>query len=176
MTLITEIGVETLLKFVYSTAMIINTVDDLIAVTEMTGAEAAEIHQRLILSTIDLDSGVSVGRFSEEFGLMPMLVARNLSDIRPEDHSLMSLISTNELLIKTFGKSRMSREVVEGGYVKMEKFWRTNDPLGVYRPGDMFYVDENHPWMPYFPLLILGPTAFVGMMILFAWIGHILVK
>ena len=59
-----------------------------------------------------------------------------------------------------------------GGFVKTEKFWRNNDPLGVYQPGDMFYVDDNHPWMPFFPVLILAPTCFVLFLVFVAWMAH----
>ena len=152
--------------------MVMNSADDLIAATEMTPAEAAVIHEQLLLSATDPEFGVTVGRFSQEYGLMPMLVARTLSNLRPEDTGLSSLISTNEFLIKTFGKGRISRNMVEGSYVKTEKFWRNNDPLGVYQPGDMFYVDDNHPWMPYFPILILAPTVFVLFLIFVTWLAN----
>lgn len=150
--------------------------DDLIAGTEMNPSEAAFVYQRLMLAEMDAPSGVSIGMFSQSLGLKPMLVARTLSDLRPEDQSLRSLISTNEFLIKTFGKGRISRNMVEGGYIKTEKFWRNNDPLGVYQPGDMFYVDDNHPWMSFFPILILAPTAFVMFLISVAYMLHVVIK
>jgi hypothetical protein len=90
-----------------------NSADDLIGATEMTPAEAAYIHGRLLISTTDPEFGVTINRFSNEYGLMPMLVARTLADIRPSDSNLNSLISTNEFLIKTFGKNRVSRDAVE---------------------------------------------------------------
>jgi hypothetical protein len=153
-----------------------NSADDLIGATEMTPAEAAYIHGRLLISTTDPEFGVTINRFSNEYGLMPMLVARTLADIRPSDSNLNSLISTNEFLIKTFGKNRVSRDAVEGGMMKLDRFWRNNDPLGVYQPGDMFYVDDNHPWMPYFPILIFAPTAFVLFLMSVAALVHLSAK
>jgi len=156
--------------------MLLNSADDLIAATEMTSQEAAYVHERLILAPMAVPHDSSVGDFADNYRLMPMLVARTLSEIRPNDTSLHGLISTNEFLIKTFGKGRISRNMVEGGFVRTEKFWRNNDPLGVYRPGDMFYVDDNHPLMPYFPILILAPTAFVVFMVFVATALHFVVR
>jgi hypothetical protein len=156
--------------------MALHSADTLIGATEMSLTEASYIHEQLMLSPMQAPKDLTVETFSQNFRLMPMLVARTLSDIRPEDHSLRSLITTNEFLIKTFGKSRVSRSVLEGGYIKTEKFWRNNDPLGVYQPGDMFYVDENHPWMPIFPLLILAPSAFFTALLLLGWIVHVVAK
>jgi len=153
-----------------------NSADTLIGATEMSSSEAAFVHQRLMLSEMQSPRELTIEVFAQNFRLMPMLVARTLLDIRPEDQSLKSVVSTNEFLIKTFGKSRVGRDVVEGGYVKMDKFWRNNDPLGVYRPGDMFYVDDNHPWMPYFPLLILAPSAFLSFLLFVAWVAHVFAK
>ena len=140
--------------------------DTLIGSTEMSPTEAAFIHERLMLCTMHSPRDVTIEEFSQNFRLMPMLVARTLSGIRPEDHSLQSLIKTNEFLILTFGKSRLSRSAVEGGFMKTDKLWRNNDPLGVYQPGDMFYVDDNHPWMPIFPWLILAPSAFLTLLLM----------
>ena len=145
-----------------------NSADTLIGATEMSPSEAAFVHEQLMLSPMQAPRELTIEDFSQNFRLMPMLVARTLLDVRPEDQSLRSVVATNEFLIKAFGKNRVSRDTVEGGFVKIDKFWRNNDPLGVYRPGDMFYVDDNHPWMPYFPLLILAPTAFVGALMLIA--------
>jgi hypothetical protein len=156
--------------------MMMNSADTLIGSTEMTPSETALVHEKLMLSPMQAARDFTIADFSQSFRLMPMLVARTLSDVRPEDHSLRSLIATNEFLIKTFGKSRVSRDVVEGGFVKVDKFWRNNDPLGVYRPGDMFYVDDNHPWMPIFPLLILVPSAFFAALLMLGWIIHSVVK
>ena len=156
--------------------MVMNSADDLIAATEMTPSEAAFVHERLILSTMQSPREISVGSFAQNFRLMPMLVARTLSEIRPEDNGLSSLVATNEFLIKTFGKGRISKNMVEGALYKTEKFWRNNDPLGVYRPGDMFYVDDNHPWMPYFPIMILAPTAFLIFMTLVAYLAHLVAR
>ena len=153
-----------------------NSADDLIGATEMSPSEEGIIHERLMLSTMQEPRGISVENFAHNFRLKPMLVARSLSDLRPEDNSLKSLIATNEFLIKTFGRKRLSREAVEGAMVVTHKFWRNNDPLGVYKPGDMFYVDDNHPWMPYFPVLILAPSAFVLALALLAEMVHTVVK
>ena len=109
--------------------------DTLIGSTEMSPTEAGFVHERLMLCTMQAPRDVTIEEFAQNFRLMPMLVARILSDIRPEDHSLRSLIKTNEFLILTFGKSRLSRSAVEGGFMKTDKLWRNNDPLGVYQPG-----------------------------------------
>lgn len=156
--------------------MVMPSADTLIGETLMNSEEVAFVHERLMLSQIQSPTDLTVESFSQSFGLMPMLVARTLSHVRPEDHSLSSLIATNEFLIKTFGKSRVSRNTVEGGFIKIDKFWRNNDPLGVYKPGDMFYVDDNHPWMPYFPLLILVPSAFLTLLLMLMWLAYILTK
>jgi hypothetical protein len=156
--------------------MIMNSADALISATEMSPTEVAFVHQRLMVTEMQVPRESTIGDFAQDFQVMPMLVARTLLDARPEDQSLRSIVATNEFLIKTFGKSRVGREVVEGGYVKMDKFWRNNDPLGVYRPGDMFYVDDNHPWMPYFPLLILAPSAFLTFLLFVAWVAHVVAK
>lgn len=153
-----------------------NSADDLIGATDMSPSEAVLIHERLMLSTMHEPREISVEKFAHNFRLKPMLVARTLSELRPEDNSLRSLISTNEFLIKTFGKKRLTKESVEGAMVITHKFWRNNDPLGVYKPGDMFYVDDNHPWMPYFPILILAPTVFVFALTMIALLVRFSVK
>lgn len=142
--------------------------DDLIGATEMDSNESGYVYRRLMLSIEDYPQPQTVQQFAKRNGLMPMLVARTLAEYRETDHSLNSLIATNEFLIKSFGKNRLSREFVEGTLVKADKFWRHNDPLGVYQPGDMFYVDDNHPWRQIFPILILAPTAFVLLLFLIA--------
>ena len=154
----------------------LNSADDLIASTELNPDEAAYIHERLMLAPMVQPAKSNIGHFSESFQLMPMLVARTLSEIRPEDSVLSSLISSNEFLIKTFGKKRLTREAVEGAMVVTHKFWRNNDPLGVYKPGDMFYVDDNHRWMRYFPIMILAPSAFVLVLGSFATFIHAIVR
>jgi hypothetical protein len=169
---IETIGVVFFQDFVYSYYMVMPSADTLIGDTLMNSEEVAFVHERLMLSQIQSPTDLTVESFSQSFGLMPMLVARTLSDARPEDHSLSSLIATNEFLIKTLGKSRLSRSTVEGGFIKIDKFWRNNDPLGVYKPGDMFYVDDNHPWMPYFPLLILVPSALLTLLLMLLWLAH----
>lgn len=133
--------------------------DDLIGAVEMSPEEAAYAYGRLTLTKTEFNDAQSVSDFSRVYGFMPMMVARHVADYRRNDSSLNTLISTNEFLIKNFGKKRLSHEFVEGTLRKSDKFWRSNDPLGVYQPGDMFYVDDNHPWRDYFPLLILVPTA-----------------
>lgn len=153
-----------------------NSADTIIGATEMSPSEAAFVHQKLMLSEMQAPRELTIDDFSQNFRLMPMLVARTLLDVRPEDQSLRSIVATNEFLIKTFGKSRVSRGAVEGGFVKIDKFWRNNDPLGVYRPGDMFYVDDNHPWMQIFPLLILAPTAFLAALVFVGWLAHYVAK
>lgn len=142
--------------------------DDLIGATEMTPQESAHVHEQLMLAEMVAPQSFTVSAFAEGFGLKPMLVARTLSDYRREDTNLSSLIATNEFLIKNFGKKRYSREFVEGRMLTMDRFWRNNDPLGVYRPGDMFYVDDNHPWMKLFPFLILVPTMAALLLLLVA--------
>lgn len=148
--------------------------DDLIGATMMEPSEVAVVQERLVLSVPDRAVPQTVQEFASNHGLMPMLVARTLSELRPEDNSLQSLVSTNEFLIKTFGKKRISREAVEGDLLKMDKFWKSNDPLGIYRPGDLFYVDDNHPWRNYFPILILAPTAILTFIVAFGGFLHFL--
>lgn len=150
--------------------------DDLIGATQMNPSEVETVQRRLILSSSEHTTGQSVQQFADSYGLMPMLVARTLSEARPEDNSLRSLIATNEFLIKTFGKKRISREAVEGDLLKMDKFWRSNDPLGVYRPGDLFYVDDDHPWRDFFPLLILVPTAIALLLFGLAALINVVIK
>ena len=133
--------------------------DDLIGAVEMSPSEASYAYSRLTLVETEFQFSQSVGDFARIYGFMPMMVARHVAEYRQNDSSLNALISTNEFLIKNFGKKRLSHEFVEGTLRKSDKFWRNNDPLGVYQPGDMFYVDDNHPWRDYFPLLILVPTV-----------------
>ena len=154
----------------------INSADDLIGATHMTPSEAAHVHEQLLLSAMHEPREISIEKFAHNFRLKPMLVARSLSEMRPDDQGLQHLIKTNEFLIKTFGRKRLSRDAVEGAMVITHKFWRNNDPLGVYKPGDMFYIDDNHPWMPYFPLMILAPSVFVAFLGLVATIVHTVVK
>lgn len=142
----------------------------------MNPSEVETVQRRLILSSSEYTTGQTVQQFADSYGLMPMLVARTLSEARPEDNSLRSLIATNEFLIKTFGKKRISREAVEGDLLKMDKFWRSNDPLGVYRPGDLFYVDDDHPWRDFFPLLILVPTAIALLLFGLAALVNVVIK
>ena len=142
--------------------------DDPIGATQITAEKLAYVHQHLLLEIHPDPRPQSVDQFARGHALMPMLVARSLSDQRPNDQALSSLIATNEFLIKSFGKKSMPREFVEGTLVKSDKFWRHNDPLGVYQPGDMFYVDDNHPLRNWFPVLILAPTAFVVLLFLIA--------
>lgn len=149
--------------------------DAAIATTKMTPGEAAFVHERLMLSPMQSPRDVTIDEFSRSFRLMPMLVARTLLEIRP-DEQLSATVTTNEFLIKTFGKNRVSRDVVEGGFAKIEKFWRHNDPLGIYQPGDMFYVDDNHPWMRYFPILVLAPTAFFATLVGLFFFIHVVAR
>ena len=61
--------------------------DTLIGDTLMKSEEVAFVHERLILSPMQSPTDLTVESFSQRYGLMPMLVARTLSDVRPEDHS-----------------------------------------------------------------------------------------
>jgi len=157
-------------NFVYSNKKMMYSADDLIGGTEMNATEVGFVFERLMLAPKNDPRTQTIQQFAEQNGFMPMLVARTLAEHRHNDNSLNSLIATNEFLIKTFGKNRLSREAVEGDLMKMDKFWRHNDPLGVYQPGDMFYVDDNHPWRQVFPILILAPTAFVLILFLLAYV------
>ncbi|MBI1331625.1 MAG: hypothetical protein JST12_00775 [Armatimonadetes bacterium] len=139
--------------------------DDQIGAVRMNSDEVNWIYQRLALHALDDPRPQTVAEFSEGHGFMPMLVARTLNERRPEDTGLTSLIATNEFLIKNFGKNRLSHEFVEGMIRKMDLYWRGNDPLGVYQPGDMFYVDDDHPLRDFFPVLILAPVGMLALML-----------
>lgn len=117
-----------------------------------------------------LSQGQTVAQFAANNGVKPLLVARVLSSLRPDDEQLPRLINSTEFVIKNFGKKRLSREIVEGDVRRLDKFWRSNDPLGVYQPGDMFYVDDNHPWRQHFPVLILLPLGIVLLPLVYSYL------
>jgi hypothetical protein len=98
--------------------------------------------------------------------MKPLLVARAVSELRGEsDRELVAAIKRNDYLISKVGTARLSAEAAAGDRRLMDKLWRSTDPLGVYR-----YVDENHKWMPYFPILILVPTALLILVPLAGWV------
>lgn len=127
----------------------------------LSGAEMEIIAAELQIAEPILAPMQTVSDFAANNGLKPLLVARTLSQLRPADEELPQLISSTEFIIKNFGKKRLTREICEADVLSIKGFWRNNDPLGVYQPGDMFYIDPNHPWRPYFPILILVPLAVV---------------
>ena len=154
----------------------ITSADDLIGATEMTADETSYVYERLILSSNPNPHHQSIHQFASHNNLMPMLVARTVAENRQSDTTLNSLIATNEFLIRSFGKKRTSREFVEAAMAKTSSFWRNGDPLGVYQPGDMFYVDENHPLRQWFPWLILAPTAFLAFLTFAAFLVHAVLR
>lgn len=134
-------------------------VSDEILFAPVSTDEAKEVASRY-LGSLELREVTTIGSMAEDLQMKPMLVARAVSDIRGDtDRELVAAIKRNDFLIKKLGTARLSAEVVSGDRRLFDKFWRNNDPLGVLRPGDMWYVDEHHKWMPYFPILILAPLA-----------------
>ncbi|MDH4387552.1 MAG: hypothetical protein QE269_02365 [Fimbriimonas sp.] len=149
-------------------------VSDEILSAPVSHAEADKVASRF-LSSIAPREVATVGSLAEELGMKPLLVARAVSELRGDsDQELVTAIKQNDFLIKKLGTARLSAEVVSGDRRLMDKFWRNNDPLGVYRAGDMWYVDENHKWMPYFPILILVPTALLVLVPLAGWVMSLL--
>ena len=149
-------------------------VSDEILSTPVSLAEADGVASRF-LGTVAPREVVTVGSLADDLGMKPLMVARAVSELRGEsDRELVAAIKRNDFLIKKLGTARLSAEVVAGDRRLMDKFWRNNDPLGVYRPGDMWYVDENHKLMPYFPILILVPTALLVLVPLVGWVMSLL--
>jgi hypothetical protein len=111
--------------------------------------------------------------FADYIEIKPMLVARKLAEIRPEDQVLLSLIEQIEREIKYFGRNRIPNEVMEGIPAMSALRPREHDPLGVYRPGDMWYVDENHAWARYFPVLILVPISLLILLVGIVFVARI---
>ncbi len=105
----------------------------------------------------------TVGSLADALCAKPLRVANVLLEHRGQDDRLKALVDQNEFLIKKLGSARLSAEVVAGDRRLLDKFWRNNDPLGVYKPGDMFYVDEHHKMMPFFPVLVLVPAAILAL-------------
>jgi len=134
-------------------------VSDQILDAPVSKSEATQVASQFLGNVSD-QSSFTIGSLAADLGMKPLLVARVISDLRGgSDPELDHAIKHNDFLIKKLGTARLSAEVVAGDRRLLDKFWRNNDPLGVYRPGDMWYVDENHKWMPYFPILILVPAA-----------------
>jgi hypothetical protein len=149
-------------------------VSDEILSTPVSMAEADGVASRFLGSVAPREV-VTVGSLADDLGMKPLMVARAVSELRGEsDRELVAAIKRNDFLIKKLGTARLSAEVVAGDRRLMDKFWRNNDPLGVYRPGDMWYVDENHKLMPYFPILILVPTALLVLVPLVGWVMSLL--
>lgn len=149
-------------------------VSDEILSAPVSHAEAGKVASRFLAAFTPREV-VTVGSLAEELGMKPLMVARAISDLRGDsDRELVAAIKRNDFLIKKLGTARLSAEVVSGDRRLMDKFWRNNDPLGVYRPGDMWYVDENHKLMPYFPILILVPTAVLVLVPLAGWVMSLL--
>jgi hypothetical protein len=137
--------------------------------------EEVDAVSRQIMMELPGGSIHSVGTLADGLGMKPLLVARRVLELRGgTDTELASAIDRNDFLIKKLGTARLSAEMVAGDRRLMDKFWRNNDPLGVYRPGDMFYVDDNHPWMPYFPILILAPSALLALVVTFGFLFRVL--
>jgi hypothetical protein len=132
------------------------TLDDHLVSIPLSPAERQTISQRLVANSI---AGETIGEYANANGLKPMRVAQELITLRPADTELKALVKNLERHILRYGTTRITAETVEGDLQNFDKFWRNNDPLGVYQPGDMFYVDPNHPWRRIFPALILVPTA-----------------
>lgn len=138
-------------------------VSDEILNAPVSSAEA-EVVARRYMGSLGERATLTIGSVAEDLGMKPLLVARAISEERRgEDLELVAAIKRNDFLIARVGTARLSPEVVAGDRRLFDKFWRNNDPLGVYRPGDMWYVDEHLPWMPYFPFLILVPAAVLAL-------------
>lgn len=138
-------------------------------------ADEADAVAAWFLGSVPRRNSMTMGSVAEDLGMKPLLVARAVSEIRGDsDRELAAAIKRNDFLIGRLGTARLSPEVVSGDRRLLDKFWRHNDPLGVYRPGDMWYVDENHKWMPYFPILILVPTALLVLVPLVGWFWSLL--
>jgi hypothetical protein len=145
-------------------------VSDEILSAPVTFTEAEGVASRF-LGAVAPREVATVGSLANDLGMKPLLVARAVSELRGEsDRELVAAIKRNDYLISKVGTARLSAEAAAGDRRLMDKFWRSTDPLGVYRPGDMWYVDENHKWMPYFPILILVPTALLILVPLAGWV------
>ncbi|HLO98059.1 MAG TPA: hypothetical protein VK171_05645 [Fimbriimonas sp.] len=140
----------------------------------LSNAEMDIIASELQISEPILMPMQTVAQFAANNGVKPLLVARTLSQLRPADEQLPQLINSTEFIIKNFGKKRLTREIGEADVLSIKGFWRNNDPLGVYQPGDMFYIDPNHPWRPYFPILILVPLGLALLPLAFSYLVMIL--
>jgi hypothetical protein len=144
-------------------------VSDEILSTPVTFTEAEGVASRF-LGAVAPREVATVGSLANDLGMKPLMVARAISELRGEsDGELVAAIRRNDCLISKVGTARLSAEALAGDRRLMDTFWRQNDPLGVYRPGDMWYVDENHKWLPYFPILILVPTALLVLVPLAGW-------
>lgn len=137
--------------------------------------------QRLLLVEIQkhsssLISPCTIDSFCREYEVRPMLVARLLVSIRGSDHQLAEAVAEIERNIKYFGRDRIPNEVMEGKPIMSAFRPREHDPLGVYRPGDLWYVDENHPWSKYFPVLILAPLGVLLLLLLILGINHLVFR
>lgn len=149
-------------------------VSDEILFAPVSAEEAKEVAARY-LGSIQPREVTTISSVADDLGMKPLLVARTVSELRGEsDGELVAAIKRNDFLIKKLGTARLSPEAVAGDRRLMDKFWRSNDPLGVLRPGDMWYVDENHKWIRYFPILILLPTFVLMLVPLMGWMLSIL--
>jgi hypothetical protein len=141
--------------------------DDQIRETRLDAYERDHVVRKLLLRS---DFGATVGELAVANEVKPMRIAQELVELRPNDSTLRDLVRTSETLILKYGTSHLSPEAVAESLKPSDKFWRNHDPLGVYRPGDMFYVDHNDKMARYYPVLILVPTAAAILIPLLIWL------
>lgn len=149
---------------------------DKLETVSISTEEQREILTAFGKSNLSPGSDVPLTHFANQIEIKPMLVARSLSGMRPEDTDLHGLIDQIEREIKYFGHNRIPNEVMEGVPVMSALRPREHDPLGVYRPGDMWYVDENHPWAKYFPVLILVPLTVLVLLVGVVFVGSLFLR
>lgn len=117
-----------------------------------------KIRQDLRLQRDQEPQPISVEEFAESTGLKKMLVLRTLTQLKPENTELRAFLQNEENRIRFQGHSQITESVVER-ITKMRPLnTKVHDPLGIYKPGDMFYVDENDRLAAYYPVLTLVPS------------------